>query len=94
MMTKTDSTRPVQDDLSRVMLCDLGCRGHDYKGECDELMKGLKKRWLKRLFLCLRTEADNIVDAVNGLLRWLGAVRCQATVVLCRPVFAADWHFA
>ena len=58
------------------------------------LMKGLKKRWLKRLFLCLRTEADNIVDAVNGRLRWLGDVRCQATVVLCRPVFAADWHFA
>ena len=137
--------------------CDLGYRGHDYRGECDvqvvnrfrkrkprtllrwwkrrsavepvighvksdhymernmlggkqgdklnamlsavgfnlvKLMKGLKKRWLKRLFLCLRTEADNIVDAVNGLLRWLGAVRCQATVVLCRPVFAADWHFA
>ena len=137
--------------------CDLGYRGHDYKGECDvqvvnrfrkrkprtllrwwkrrsavepvighvksdhymernmlggkqgdklnamlsavgfnlvKLMKGLKKIWLKRLFLCLRTEADNIVDAVNGLLRWFGAVRCQAAVVLCRPVFAADWHFA
>ena len=137
--------------------CDLGYRGHDYRGECDvqvvnrfrkrkprtllrwwkrrsavepvighvkgdhymernmlggkqgdklnamlsavgfnlvKLMKGLKKIWLKRLFLCLRTEADNIVDAVNGLLRWFGAVRCQAAVVLCRPVFAADWHFA
>ena len=137
--------------------CDLGYRGHDYRGECDvqvvnrfrkrkprtllrwwkrrsavepvighvksdhymernmlggkqgdklnamlsavgfnlvKLMKGLKKIWLKRLFLCLRTEADNIVDAVNGLLRWFGAVRFQAAVVLCRPVFAADWHFA
>ncbi len=157
MMTRTDSTRPVQDDLFRVILCDLGYRGHDYRGECDvqvvnrfrkrkprtllrwwrrrsavepvighvksdhymernmlggergdklnamlsavgfnlvKLMKGLKKRWLKRLFLRLRTEADNIVDAVNGLLRWLGAVRCRATVVLCRPAFAADWHFA
>ena len=29
MMTKTDSTRPVQDDLFRVMLCDLVAKDHE-----------------------------------------------------------------
>ena len=29
MMTKTDSTRPVQDDLFRVMLRDLVVKDHE-----------------------------------------------------------------
>ena len=29
MMTKTDNTRPVQDDLFRVMLCDLVAKDHE-----------------------------------------------------------------
>ena len=31
MMTKTDSTRPVQDDLFRVMLRDLVVKNAPYK---------------------------------------------------------------
>ena len=31
MMTKTDSTRPVQDDLFRVMLNDLVAKNAPYK---------------------------------------------------------------
>ena len=137
--------------------CDLGYRGHDYKGECDvqvvnrfrkrkpralrrwwkrrsaiepvighvksdhymernmlggelgdrlnailsavgfnlvKLMKGLKKRWLKRLFLCLRTVAGDIAGIVAGILRWVDAAWRQAATASCRPPFAANWHFA
>ena len=58
-----------------------------------KLMKGLKKRRLKRLFLCLRTEAGNIADAAVVLLRWLSTVRRQAAAS-CRPALAAKWLFA
>ncbi len=137
--------------------CDLGYRGHDYKGECDvqvvnrfrkrkpmallrwwkrrsaiepvighvksdhcmgrnmlggergdrlnamlsavgfnlvKLMKGLKKRWLKRLFLCLRTMVGNLADAVAGLTHWVEVAWRQAATALRRPLFAANWHFA
>ena len=113
--------------------CDLGYRGHGYKGECDvqvvnrfrkrkprgvlrwwkrrsaiepvighiksdhymernmlggklgdklnamlsavgfnlvKLMKGLKKRWLKSLFLCLREVADGMASIIAGLRDW------------------------
>lgn len=126
--------------------CDLGYRGHDYKGECDvevvnrfrkrkprsvlrwwkrrsaiepvighikrdhymernmlggelgdkinailsavgfnlvKLMKGLKKRWLKRLFLCLQSATD---DFVVGIVRFARMVE----LVLNRP--AVPWH--
>ena len=137
--------------------CDLGYRGHDYKGDCDiqvvnrfrkrrprallkwwkrrsaiepvighvksdhymernrlggelgdkfnamlsaagfnlvKLMKGLKRRWLKRLFLCLRTMVDDIADAAAWILRWVDAAWRQAAAASCRPSFAANWHFA
>ena len=161
MMTKTDSTRPVQDDLFRVMLSDLVAKDHELvllrdaidwkrfekalepayssdKGRPSvpvRMMAGLTflkymfamsdqdvldnwcenpywqyfcggeffehrpptdqatmSRWRSR-----SGEAGHIVDAVNGLLRWLGAVRRQAAASSCRPAFAAfaaDWHFA
>ena len=137
--------------------CDLGYRGHDYKGECDvqvvnrfrkrrprallrwwkrrsaiepvighiksdhymernmlggelgdklnamlsavgfnlvKLMKGLKKRWLKRLFLCIRTAVGGIGGAAARFLRWVGAAWRQTATTSCRPSFAANWHFA
>ena len=137
--------------------CDLGYRGHDYKGECDvqvvnrfrkrkpmallrwwkrrsaiepvighiksdhymernmlggelgdklnamlsavgfnlvKLMKGLKKRWLKRLFLCLRTAVGGIGGVAARFLRWVDAAWRQTAMTSCRPSFAANWHFA
>ena len=59
-----------------------------------KLMKGLKKRLLKRLFLCLRTMAGDIADTVAGLLRWIDAAWRQAATASCRLSFAANWHFA
>ena len=59
-----------------------------------KLMKGLKRRWLKRLFSCLRTMADYIADAAAGLLRWVAASRCQASARPCRLPLAEDWLFA
>lgn len=59
-----------------------------------KLMKGLKKRWLKRLFLCLRTMVGNLADAVAGLTHWVEVAWRQAATVLRRPLFAANWHFA
>ena len=141
----------------RHAYCDLGYRGHDYRGDCDvqvvnrfrkrkprallrwwrrrsavepvighvksdhymernmlggergdklnamlsaagfnlvKLMKGLKKRWLKRLFLCLRTEAGNLAGLAEGILRWFSALRLQAGAASRRPSFATNWHFA
>ncbi|MBP5510401.1 MAG: hypothetical protein J6Z49_05735 [Kiritimatiellae bacterium] len=59
-----------------------------------KLMKGLKKRLLKRLFLCLRTVAGNIVGIVAGILRWVDAEWRQAATASCRPPFAANGLFA
>ena len=59
-----------------------------------KLMKGLKRRWLKRLFLCLRTVAGDIVGIVAGILRWIDAAWRQAATASCRPSFAANWLFA
>ena len=56
-----------------------------------KLMKGLKKRWLKRLFLYLRTVAGGIAGIVAGILRWIDAVWHQAATASCRPALAANW---
>lgn len=48
-----------------------------------KLMKGLKKRWLKRLFLCLQSATD---DFVVGIVRFARMVE----LVLNRP--AVPWH--
>ena len=59
-----------------------------------KLMKGLKKRWLKRLFLCIRTAVGGIGGAAARFLRWVDAAWRQTATTSCRPSFVANWHFA
>ena len=141
----------------RHAFCDLGYRGHDYKGDCDiqvvdrfrknkpkallrwwkrrsavepvighvksdhymarnmlggelgdrlnamlsavgfnlvKLMKGLKNRWLKRLFLCLCTMSDDLSGTAYGILRWMALARRPSPLPLCRWGTAGKWLFA
>ena len=132
--------------------CDLGYRGHDYKGECDvQVVNRFRKRkprailrwWkrrsaiepvighvksdhymernmlagaagdklnamlaavgfnlvklmrgLKRLFLCLRTEADGFVDFLSELLRLIACGVLPEPAVLRYPRKIANRGFA
>ena len=132
--------------------CDLGYRGHDYKGECDvQVANRFRKRkprailrwWkrrsaiepvighvksdhymernmlagaagdkpnamfaavgfnlvklmrgLKRLFLCLRTEADGFVGFLAELLRLIAGEVLQEPAVLRNPCKIANRGFA
>jgi len=141
--------------------CDLGYRGHGYKGECDvqvlnrfskrkpmgvlrwwkrrsaiepvighiksdhymernmlggelgdklnamlsavgfnlvKLMKGLKKKWLKSLFLCLREVTDGMARIIAGLrdqfMPPTVSERLAAGGVACRHPRFGNWAFA
>ncbi len=141
----------------RHAYCDLGYRGHDYKGDCDvlvvnrfrkrkprcvlrwwkrrsaiepvighiksdhymernmlggergdkintvlsavgfnlvKLMKGLKKRWLKHLFLYLRMLADDFIACIVQFVRLTDAIASFPEAIVCRSSEARNWGFA
>ena len=63
-----------------------------------KLMKGLKKRWLKSLFLCLREVADGMASIIAGLRDWFvpptAPERLAAGGVACRHPRFGNWGFA
>ena len=145
----------------RHAYCDLGYRGHGYKGDCDvqvvnrfrkrkprgvlrwwkrrsaiepvighiksdhymernmlggelgdklnamlsavgfnlvKLMKGLKKKWLKSLFLCLREVSDGMSRIIAGLRDWFmpptASERLPSGGVTCSLPQFGNWGFA
>ena len=63
-----------------------------------KLMKGLKKKWLKSLFLCLREVADVIARIIAGLRDWFmpptASERLPSCGVACRQPQFGSWGFA
>ena len=62
-----------------------------------KLMKGLKKRWLKRLFLCLQAMADGMVRLIAGLHGWLLPPDTSVWVASggsCHHPQLGNWGFA
>lgn len=63
-----------------------------------KLMKGLKERWLKRLFLCLQTMADGIARILAHVRDWFVVPSLPerpppVATPCCRPQFG-NWGFA
>ena len=59
-----------------------------------KLMKGLKKRWLKRLFLCLQALADGFTVRIARFFQLAAAELTRQAEVLRRPSDCPNWGFA
>ena len=62
-----------------------------------KLMKGLKERWLKRLFLCLQAIADGTARILAHVRDWRVVLSLQerlppVATPCCRPQFE-NWGF-
>ena len=59
-----------------------------------KLTKGLKKRWLKRLFLYLHAASDGFAVRIARFFRLAAAELTRQAEVLRRPSDCPNWGFA